>query len=109
MKPFFDDLMNLRATLDRARKSDDRGASAIEWVVITAVLVIAVSVVGAIVMSIVRERSQTLETCANNAAEGNSCEGAAVPGGAPDDVAAPAASVVPAGAAGSATDPANLL
>jgi Flp pilus assembly pilin Flp len=109
MMSFVDDLMNLRSTLDRLRKSDDRGASAIEWVVITAVLVIAVSVVGAIVMTIVRERAQQLEDCAGVAATGDSCEGASIPGGDPDGAGALAASFAPAGATTSAVDPAALV
>ncbi len=68
-----DDVMNWRGTVRRLRESNDRGASAIEWVVITAVLVIAVSVVAAIVLNIVRERSSQLEDCANSATSGQEC------------------------------------
>lgn len=68
-----DDVMNWRGTVKRLRESGDRGASAIEWVVITAVLVIAVSVVAAIVLSIVRERAGQLEDCATSATSGEEC------------------------------------
>lgn len=73
MKDFFSDLLNWRSTIDRIRRSDERGASAIEWVVITAILVIAVSIVGAIVMNIVQSRADQLESCADTAATGEEC------------------------------------
>lgn len=43
----------------------DRGASALEWAVIAAVLVVAASAIGVVVYNVVTEKGAALEECAN--------------------------------------------
>lgn len=74
MKFLLDEWSLWRSNLERLRKRNDAGASAIEWVIITAVLVIAVSVVGGIVMNIVRDKSDQMADCADSASQGDSCD-----------------------------------
>ncbi|MFB9378857.1 hypothetical protein ACFFKU_00125 [Kineococcus gynurae] len=50
----------------------DLGASALEWAVIAAVVVVAASVIGGVVYGIVQQKSAALQTCAS-AAVGTSC------------------------------------
>jgi hypothetical protein len=54
-------LLNLQARLDRARRSSDRGASTIEWVIITAALVALAAAVGLIIFNRVRNAANDLE------------------------------------------------
>jgi hypothetical protein len=43
----------------------DLGASALEWAIIAAVVVVAASVIGGVIYNIVDTKSQQLEECAN--------------------------------------------
>jgi Flp pilus assembly pilin Flp len=56
-----------RARVARSTRTADRdlGASAIEWAVISAILVTAAVLIGGVVYSVVRSKSRALETCAN--------------------------------------------
>jgi Flp pilus assembly pilin Flp len=60
--------------VDRARqaRSDDEGASALEWAIIAAILVVAATTIGAIIYRIVQDKGATLEQCANQPV-GSSC------------------------------------
>ncbi|WGW12625.1 hypothetical protein LWF01_02325 [Saxibacter everestensis] len=60
----------LRSSAGRAR---DRGASAIEWVIITAVLVVVVSIIGGVVYNVVQTKSSELEKCANQPVGSKGC------------------------------------
>jgi Flp pilus assembly pilin Flp len=55
----------------RARQSED-GASVIEWAMIAAIVVVAASVIGVVVMKIVTNKSQQLDDCASKPA-GSAC------------------------------------
>lgn len=61
----------LRAALAHPR---DAGASALEWAIIAAVVVVAASLIGGAVYKIVADKSQALEACAN-VAVGAACAG----------------------------------
>lgn len=63
----------LRAALAHPR---DAGASALEWAIIAAVVVVAASLIGGAVYKIVAEKSQALEACAS-VAVGGACAGGA--------------------------------
>lgn len=43
----------------------DLGASALEWAIISAILVTAAVVIGGVIYRVVQTKSATLETCAN--------------------------------------------
>jgi Flp pilus assembly pilin Flp len=47
----------LRARVDRARTADSRGASAIEWVVISAIVVAIVLVIGGILTAALQNKA----------------------------------------------------
>lgn len=51
----------------------DRGASAIEFAIIAAVVVVAASVVGGVVYNIVSSKSSQLDQCAKQAVGATSC------------------------------------
>jgi hypothetical protein len=53
-------LLNLQARLDRARRSPERGASAIEWVIITAALVALAATVGVIIFNRVNNAAENI-------------------------------------------------
>ena len=55
----------------RIRQSED-GASVIEWAMIAAIVVVAASVIGVVVMRIVTDKSQQLDDCASKPA-GSDC------------------------------------
>ena len=59
----------------------DLGASALEWAIIAAVVVVAASVIGGIVFNIVQTKSDQLEQCATQPVGSAACAGPA--GGAP--------------------------
>ena len=61
----------LRAALAHPR---DAGASALEWAIIAAVVVVAASLIGGAVYKIVADKSEALEACAN-VAVGAACAG----------------------------------
>lgn len=54
----------LRETTRRARR-DERGASVLEWALIAAVVVVAASIIGAVIFGIVEDKSAQLEECAD--------------------------------------------
>jgi Flp pilus assembly pilin Flp len=56
----------LRARMLRAEESArDRGASALEWAIIAAIVVVAASIVGGVVYNVVQTKSTQLNDCAN--------------------------------------------
>ena len=55
----------------RIRQSED-GASVIEWAMIAAVVVVAASIIGAVIFNIVQDKSSQLDECANQPA-GSDC------------------------------------
>jgi hypothetical protein len=54
-------LLQLQARLDRFRDEPDRGASAVEWVIITAVLVAIAAALGVIIYNFVINQGQSLQ------------------------------------------------
>ena len=53
--------MELRRRYARARASDDLGASAIEWVIITGILVAIAGVVGVIIYNLVKSKAESIQ------------------------------------------------
>jgi Flp pilus assembly pilin Flp len=53
----------LRARVEHARKQEDRGASAIEWVVIAAVVVTVVAAVGYVISQALNDRADDVGEC----------------------------------------------
>lgn len=64
----------LRVQLLRDDDTKDRGASALEWAIIAGISVVAAAAIGAVVYKIVKDNSSALQTCANQAANGNACK-----------------------------------
>ena len=62
--------MNLHTLLARlrARHSDQRGATVLEWALIAAAVVVAASVIAAVIFRIIDTKSDDLEACANQPA-----------------------------------------
>lgn len=54
-----------RMTTRAGRRVRDAGASALEFAIIAAIVVIAASVIGAVIFKIVEDKSLKLEQCAN--------------------------------------------
>lgn len=54
-----------RAQRPRRAERGERGASVLEWALIAAVVVVAASILGAIIIKIVTDKGQALEDCAN--------------------------------------------
>lgn len=52
--------LDVRARLDRAARRPERGASAIEWVIITAVLVGLAAAIGGIIFTLVQNRANEI-------------------------------------------------
>lgn len=52
------------ARFNRARAEED-GATVLEWALIAAVVVVAASIIAAVIMKIVNDKSTDLESCAN--------------------------------------------
>lgn len=52
--------MELQRRYARARATDDRGASAIEWVIITGILVAIAAAVGGVIYNLVRSRAAAI-------------------------------------------------
>jgi Flp pilus assembly pilin Flp len=65
----------MRGAMAHARelRRDERGATVLEWALIAAVIVVAASIIGAVVYNIVDTKSSQLEDCANMPA-GSTCE-----------------------------------
>lgn len=57
----------------RVGPARDRGASALEFAIIAAIVVVAASVVGGVIYNIVRTKSDKLNTCANQAIGSAAC------------------------------------
>jgi Flp pilus assembly pilin Flp len=64
-------LQDARARFRRARQ-DEAGASVLEWALIAAVVVVAASIIGAVIFNIVQNKSTQLNDCANKPA-GSAC------------------------------------
>jgi Flp pilus assembly pilin Flp len=64
-------LQDARFRFHRIRQSED-GASVIEWAMIAAVVVVAASIIGAVIFNIVQNKSDQLDQCANQPA-GTDC------------------------------------
>ena len=56
----------------RRLRQDETGASVLEWALIAAVVVVAASIIGAVIFNIVQDKSSELENCANRPA-GSDC------------------------------------
>lgn len=56
----------------RRLRQDEAGASVLEWALIAAVVVVAASIIGAVIFNIVQDKSSELENCANRPA-GSDC------------------------------------
>ena len=54
-----------RARRLRHAERGERGTSVLEWALIAAVVVVAASIIGAGIIKIVTDKSNTLEDCAN--------------------------------------------
>ena len=64
----------LRARVERARSGEpDRGASAVEWVIISAVVVAIVGVVAAIINAALSEGANKVGDCIKGADAGKTC------------------------------------
>ncbi len=55
-----------------APQRDERGATVLEWALIAAVVVVAASIIAAVIFNIIETKSQDLESCANQPA-GSAC------------------------------------
>jgi Flp pilus assembly pilin Flp len=55
----------MRDGIERVRSTREHGASALEWAVIAAIVVVAATAIGAAVYNIVQNKSDQLENCAN--------------------------------------------
>jgi hypothetical protein len=64
----------LRGRVERARSEEDRGASAIEWVVIAAVVVTIVGVVGGIIYTALEGRAEDVQRCIDGVDGSEACE-----------------------------------
>jgi len=64
-------LQDARFRFHRIRQSED-GASVIEWAMIAAVVVVAATIIGAVIFNIVQNKSDQLDQCANQPA-GTDC------------------------------------
>lgn len=56
----------------RRIRDDEAGASVLEWALIAAVVVVAASIIGAVIFNIVNDKSSQLDNCANQPA-GSAC------------------------------------
>lgn len=57
----------------QARSRDQRGASVLEWAMIAAVVVLAASLIGGVIFSIVQDKGNELEQCANQPTGSANC------------------------------------
>ncbi|MGY1435836.1 hypothetical protein [Streptomyces reniochalinae] len=74
--PAFDFLVTfLRGRVQRARSGElDRGASAVEWVIISAVVVAIVGVVAAIINMALKNGADKVSDCIDGADQDGTCE-----------------------------------
>lgn len=54
-------LLTLNVHIERARRTPDRGASAIEFVIITAVLVALAAAVGVVIYNLVTDEAESID------------------------------------------------
>ncbi len=66
-------LMMVAGMRDRCDEVRDRGASALEWAIIAAIVVVAASAIGAVVYHVVTENAAKVTRCGNLPA-GSSCK-----------------------------------
>ncbi len=70
--------MTMRAVRERwvavLARGRDLGASALEWAIIAAVVVVAASVIGGVIYNIVDTKSTQLEQCANQPIGSAGCQ-----------------------------------
>lgn len=64
----------IRARALRETPHQDRGASALEWAIIAAVVVVAASMIGGVIFNIVQTKGNSLKECANSPI-GSTCAG----------------------------------
>ncbi|MDH2413236.1 hypothetical protein [Nocardioides sp. CER19] len=62
-----------RAQRLRRAERGERGASVLEWALIAAVVVVAASIIGAVIINIVTKKSTELDNCANQVG-GTACK-----------------------------------
>lgn len=62
-----------RARALRAEPRRDLGASALEWAIISAIVVTASVVIGGIIYKVVQDKGTTLENCANQPVGAKNC------------------------------------
>lgn len=62
----------LRRMQDALRGARERGASALEWALIAAIVVVAATFIGAAVYNVVQDKAAEMENCAN-APVGSQC------------------------------------
>lgn len=62
-----------RARTLRARAASDSGASALEWAVISAIVVTAAVIIGGIVYNAVQNKGNAISTCANQGPQATQC------------------------------------
>jgi Flp pilus assembly pilin Flp len=55
----------MRDNWERARGARERGASALEWAIIAAIVVVAATAIGAAIFNIVQDKTTALNDCAN--------------------------------------------
>jgi Flp pilus assembly pilin Flp len=58
----------------RRQRRDDRGASALEWAVISAILVTAAVIIGGVIYNVVSNKSDDIQACGSLGASAESCE-----------------------------------
>jgi phosphotransferase system glucose/maltose/N-acetylglucosamine-specific IIC component len=51
----------------------DLGASAVEWVVITMIVLVLVGIAAAVIIPDITNKTKSIGTCINNAGDGSSC------------------------------------
>lgn len=52
--------LDLRCRVDRARATGDRGASVMEWVIITGILVALAAVVGGVIFTTIKQNAESI-------------------------------------------------
>jgi hypothetical protein len=62
-----------RARVVRSASRGERGASALEWAIISAILVTAAVLIGGIIYNVVQDKGSQLENCANQPVGAKNC------------------------------------
>ena len=62
-------IVQRRLAASRGRDRDERGATVLEWALIAAVVVVAASIIAAVIFRIINQKSQDLSDCANKPAD----------------------------------------